>query len=166
MTGTRYHHGNLRSALLERAAMTVDERGVQALAEDGFERLRGEMERAVEAAGAAFRPRLHALAHAYIAFATCHPALLELMFAGKQREGADAVREAADRSFAVALSAIAEAQAGGELPPGDPGQVGFGAFAMLQGLATMAIGGMIDTAPVDEVVTCVVDQLLDGLTPR
>ncbi|HTN24907.1 MAG TPA: TetR/AcrR family transcriptional regulator [Solirubrobacteraceae bacterium] len=196
MTGPRYHHGNLRSALLQRAARTVDERGVQAislrelaretgvshaaprrhfpdrqalldaLAEEGFERLGGDLRRAIEAAGPAFRPRLHALAHAYIGFATSHPALLELMFAGKQREGADGVREAADRTFSVALAAIAEGQAGGELPPGDPGQVGFGAFAMLQGLATMAIGGMIDSAPVDEVVTCVVDQLLDGLTPR
>ena len=196
MTGPRYHHGNLRTALLERAGRTVDERGVQALslrelareagvshaaprrhfpdrqalldalAEDGFQRLHRDLERAVAGAGTAFGPRLHALAHAYIAFATHHPALLELMFAGKQRDGADAVREAADRTFSVALSAIAEGQASGELAPGDPGQVGFGAFAMLQGLATMAIGGMIDTAPVDEVVTCAVDQLLDGLTPR
>ena len=196
MTAPRYHHGNLRSALLEHAAQTVDERGVQALslrelareagvshaaprrhfpdrqalldalAEDGFERLRDDLERAVEGAGTAFGPRLHALAHAYVGFSTRHPALLELMFAGKQRAGADAVREAADRTFAIALSAIAEGQATGELPPGDPGQVGIGAFAMLQGLATMANGGMIDAAPVGEVVTCVVDQLLDGLTPR
>ncbi len=196
MTGPRYHHGNLRAALLQRAARTVDERGVQALslrelareagvshaaprrhfpdrqalldalAEDGFQRLGGELERAIEAAGAAFGPRLHALAQAYVGFATSHAALLELMYAGKQRDGADAVSEAADRTFAIALEAIAAGQATGELAPGDPGAVGIGAFATLQGLATMANGGMIDAAPVGEVVTCVVDQLLDGLTPR
>jgi hypothetical protein len=31
VTGQRYHHGNLRAALLERASRTVDERGAQAL---------------------------------------------------------------------------------------------------------------------------------------
>jgi AcrR family transcriptional regulator len=191
VTEQRYHHGNLRSALLERAAQTVDERGVQALslrelareagvshgaprrhfpdrqalldalAEDGFERLGGELARAVEGAGADFRARLHALAQAYIAFATRHPALLELMFAGKQREGADRVRETADRAFA-----IADAQASGELAAGDPGRVAIVAFATLQGLAAMANGGMIDGAPVDAVVTDAVEHLLDGICPR
>ncbi|MEA2244975.1 MAG: hypothetical protein QOD24_4531, partial [Solirubrobacteraceae bacterium] len=102
MTIQRYHHGNLRSALLERAARTVDERGAQALslrelarevgvshaaprrhfpdrqalldalAEDGFERLGDELHEAVERAGTAFDRRLHALAAAYITFATRH----------------------------------------------------------------------------------------------
>jgi AcrR family transcriptional regulator len=196
MTGQRYHHGNLRSALLEHAARTVDERGVQALslrelarevgvshgaprrhfpdrqalldalAEDGFERLGGELGRAVEAAGSGFRARLHALAQAYIAFAMRRPALLELMFAGKRREGADRVRETADRAFAVSLAAIADAQASGELAAGDPGRVGIVAFAMLQGLAAMAIGGLIEGLPVDAVVTDAVEQLLDGICPR
>ena len=196
MTGARYHHGNLRAALLERAARTVDAGGVQALslrelareagvshaaprrhfpdrqalldalAQDGFERLGGELTRAIEGAGPAFGPRLHALAQAYVGFATRHSALLELMYAGKERPGADAVRQAADLTFAIALGAIADAQAAGELPPGDPGRVGIGAFATLQGLATMANGGMIDAAPVGEVVTDVVDQLLAGLRPH
>jgi AcrR family transcriptional regulator len=196
MAAPPYHHGNLRSALLQRAARTVDERGVQALslrelareagvshaaprrhfpdrqalldalAEDGFERMGGELARAVGEAGAAFGPRLHALAQAYVGFATRHPALLELMYAGKARDGAGAVREAADRTFAIALEAIADGQAAGELPAGDPGRIGIGAFATLQGLATMANGGMIDAAPVGEVVTDVVDQLLAGLSPR
>jgi AcrR family transcriptional regulator len=139
---------------------------LDALAEDGFEHLRDELVRAVEGAGQAFGPRLHALAHAYVEFATRHPALLELMYAGKERDGADTVREAADRAFAVALAAIADGQAAGELPSGDPGRIGIGAFATLQGLATMANGHMIDAAPVGEVVTGVVDQLLAGLTPR
>ena len=113
-----------------------------------------------------FDARLHALSQAYIAFATRHAALLELMFAGKQREGADRVRETADRAFAIALAVVAEAQAAGELPAGDPGSVAIVAFATLQGLAAMANGGMIDDAPVDEVVTDAIDRLLDGLRPR
>lgn len=196
MTGQRYHHGNLRSALLEQAERTIDERGAQALslrelareigvshaaprrhfpdrqalldalAEDGFERLGDELARAVEGAGTAFDARVHALAQAYIAFATRHAALLELMFAGKRRAGADRVRETADRTFATSLAVIAEAQASGELAAGDPGRVAIVAFATLQGLATMANGGMIESAPVDAVVSDAIDQLLDGLRPR
>src|SRR5258708_6555694 len=126
MTERPYHHGNLRTALLAQAERTVRERGVQALslrelagevgvshaaprrhfpdrqalldalAEDGFERLGDELREAVERAGTAFDRRLHALAAAYITFATRHAALLELMFAGKQRADADRVRETAD----------------------------------------------------------------------
>jgi AcrR family transcriptional regulator len=191
-----YHHGSLRSALIEQAQRTVDERGVQAvslrelarevgvshaaprrhfadrqalldaLAEDGFERLGDALGDAVEDAGPSFDARLHALSRAYIGFATGHPALLELMFAGKQRAGADGVREMADRAFATALEVIAEAQATGDLRAGDPGRVAIVAFATLQGLATMANGGMIDGAPVGAVVTDAIDQLLDGLRPR
>jgi len=191
-----YHHGNLRAALLEQAVRTVDERGVQALSlrglardvgvshaaprrhfpdrqalldaigEDGFERLGTALGQAVDRAGTAFGARLHALARAYVAFSTDHPALVEVMFAGKQRAGADRVREASDRAFAIPLTVIAQAQAHGELPPGDPGRVAIVAFATLQGLAAMANGGMIDEAPVQEVVTDAIDQLLDGLRPR
>ena len=196
MSSRPYHHGNLRAALLEQAERTVADGGAQALslrelardigvshaaprrhfpdrqalldalAEEGFDRLGDELERAVAAAGPSFGPRLHALSQAYIAFAIRHAALLELMFAGKERAGADRVREAADRVFATALAVFAEAQAAGELPVGDPGRVAIVAFAALQGLAAMANGGMIDSAPVDEVVTDAVDQLLDGLRPR
>jgi AcrR family transcriptional regulator len=191
-----YHHGNLRSALLEQAARTVDARGVQALslrelarevgvshaaprrhfpdrqalldaiAEDGFERLGAALAQAVEQAGEKFDARLHALAQSYIAFATAHPALLELMFASKQRDGADRVRETADRAFAVALEAIGAAQAAGELPAGDPDRVAIVALAILQGLALMSSGTMIADTPVGDVVADAIDQLLDGLRPR
>jgi len=191
-----YHHGNLRSALLEQAERIVGERGAQALslrelareigvshaaprrhfpdrqalldalAEDGFERLGDELRRAVQDAGSSFDARLQALSQAYIAFATRHPALLELMFAGKQRAGADRVRETADRTFATSLEVIAEAQVAGELPAGDPGRIAIVAFALVQGLAAMANGGMIEGQPIAAVVTDAIDQLLDGLRPR
>lgn len=191
-----YHHGNLRSALVDAARRTIDERGadalslrelaravgvshgaprrhfpdrqalLDALAQDGFERLGDALRRAVDEAGPAFGPRLHGLAQAFIGFAVRHPALLELMFAGKHRDGADDVRAAADRALAVAFAVIAEAQAAGELGPGDPARVAVVAFASLQGLAAMADGATIEGAPVDEVVRDAVDQLLDGLRPR
>ncbi|MFZ0088758.1 MAG: TetR/AcrR family transcriptional regulator [Solirubrobacteraceae bacterium] len=116
MTGRPYHHGNLRAALLDQAARTVRERGVDAvslrelarevgvshgaprrhfpdrqalldaLAESGFVRLGGELQAAADGAGDAFDARLRATAAAHIRFATHDPALLDLMFAAKHRE--------------------------------------------------------------------------------
>jgi|GEM_PF-6333597 len=50
---------------------------LDALAQNGFERLGGELRHAVQAAGTPFDARLHAMSQAYIAFATRHAALLE-----------------------------------------------------------------------------------------
>src|SRR4051794_36164318 len=161
-----YHHGNLRSTLLACAERTLAERGagelslrklareagvshaaprrhfaskgalLDALALDGYERLGRELRAAADGAGDGFAGRLGALALAYVRFATGHAALLELMFAGKHRPGADgeALRAAADRTFAVPLAVIADGQAAGEIVPGDPQEVAVAVFAMLQGL--------------------------------
>ncbi|MEA2220054.1 MAG: hypothetical protein QOJ35_2680 [Solirubrobacteraceae bacterium] len=196
MTARAYHHGNLRSALLERAARTVRERGVQALslrelardvgvshgaprrhfpdrgallealAVAGFERLAQELEAAVGDAAAGIEARLQALAHAYVDFATRDAALLELMFAAKHRDGAEGVRAAADRALAISLRIIAAAQDGGELVAGDAERIAQVAFAMLHGLATMANGEMLGNDDLDAIVTDAVARLLDGLRPR
>jgi AcrR family transcriptional regulator len=191
-----YHHGNLRSVLLAQAERTLNERGVgelslrelareagvshaaprrhfpdkqallDALAEDGFARLRDQTEAAIDAAGKPFKKRLTAFARTYVGFATQHAALLELMFAGKQRTGADRLREASEATFAIPLGLIAEGQEKGEVAPGDTEQVAMVAFATLQGLASLVNGGLIDSASLDEVVPEAVDRLLSGLRPR
>src|SRR3712207_4998939 len=103
----RYHHGNLRTALLERAERTLRERGerglslrelarevgvshaaprrhfpdkqalVDALAEDGFERLGRTLAAAIDGAGTSFESRLAAMTRAYVSFASRHGELLE-----------------------------------------------------------------------------------------
>ena len=191
-----YHHGNLRSALLERAERTVRERGVQALslrelareagvshgaprrhfpdrdalldalAASGFERLARELEQAVAGAGLGAEGRLHALAQAYVGFATRDAALLELMFATKHREGAEDVLAEADRSLAIALAVVASAQLAGELVAGDAVQITQYVFATVHGLATMANGGMLGEDDVEAVVTDTVERLMAGLRPR
>src|SRR5882724_8394312 len=118
-----YHHGNLRTALLAAAEVTVRERGVQelslrelarevgvshgaprrhfpdrqalldALAEAGFGRLGAELRSAADGAGEEFEARLQAIAVAYVRFATRDAALLELMFAGKTREESGALHD-------------------------------------------------------------------------
>lgn len=191
-----YHHGNLRAALLARAVEVVDERGaadlslrelardvgvshaaprrhfadrqalLDALAVEGFERLGEDLRAAVARAGAAFDARLEGLARAYLAFATHHAALLELMFATKRRHETDELHEAATRSLVTLLDVIGEAQASGELAPGDSERVAVPIFATLQGLTAMANGGMLDAAQLDDAMTVAIGQLLDGLRPR
>ncbi len=189
-----YHHGNLRPALLDAAERALARGGelslrelareigvshaaprrhfagkqalLDALAEDGFERLGREMAAASERAGAGFREQLKALARAYVRFATEHAALLELMYAGKHRPGADRLREAADRAFAGPLELIAGARAAGEIVAADPFRAGLVTWAAFHGLAAMANGGLLGDAPLDALVDDAVDHLLDGLAPR
>jgi AcrR family transcriptional regulator len=190
-----YHHGNLREALLERAVVVIDERGAQdlslrelardvgvshaaprrhfadrqalldALAVEGFDRLGADLRAAVERAGPAFAARLEALAHAYVAFATDHAALLELMFATKRRHETAGLQEAANRPLRTLLDVIADGQAAGEIVGGDPERVAVPIFASLQGLTAMVNGGMLDAAHLDEAVTLAIEQLLHGLRP-
>lgn len=196
MAERAYHHGNLRSALLDRAERTVRERGVDALslrelardvgvshgaprrhfpdrgalldavAENGFERLARELDAAVAGCGSGAAARLQALAQAYVAFAMRDAALLELMFTTKHRDGAEGVRAAADRSLAIALDVVVAAQEAGELVAGDAQQITQFVFATLHGLATMANGGMLGEDDVQAVVTDAVERLMSGLRPR
>ena len=193
-TARPYHHGNLRPELLAAAERALAggrelslrelarEIGVShaaprrhfsdkqalldALALDGFERLGREMAASLEDAGPAFADRLGALARTYVRFATEHGALLDLMYAGKHRPGAEPVREAADRAFAGPLALVAEGQAAGEVIAGDCEQLGLVAWSAFHGLASMANGGLLGDQPVEPLVDEAVARLLEGLRPR
>ena len=193
----RYHHGNLRSELLDAAERTLASSGagelslrelarevgvshaaprrhfrdkqalLDALAQRGFERLGRSLDKAMVSAGDGFAARLAAFARAYVRFATANGALLELMFAGKHRAGAsESLKTAASDAFARPLALVAEAQAAGEVVPGDPERVATVLFAALQGLVSMANSGLVDSASIDDVVADAVDGLMSGLRPR
>jgi AcrR family transcriptional regulator len=192
-----YHHGNLRAALLERAEETLRTGGagrlslrelardigvshaaprrhfpdkqalLDALAEDGFERLGRELREAMDAAGEQCEPRLLAFGRAYVTFATRHSALLELMFAGKHREGAaPGLRDAADRAFEAPRVLLAEGQAAGDVVAGDPDELTVATWATVQGLATLFAGGMLPEEELDATVAAAVERLVLGLRPR
>jgi AcrR family transcriptional regulator len=196
-TARPYHHGNLREALLDRAEDTLRERGAQelslrelarevgvshaaprrhfadkqalldALAEEGFDRLGNELRAAMDGAGGDFESRLDAFARAYVQFATRDAALLELMFAGKgSPDAAESLRTAADRAFEAPLALIAEGQASGMVVPGDTEHVARTAWASLHGLAAMVNAGLLDPAELDDVVPAAVDRMVHGLRPR
>jgi len=109
----RYHHGDLRAALLTRAEETLKEKGpaalslrelardlgvshaapsrhfkdkqalLDALALAGFDRLVATLAASGKAADESFADRLGKLARAYVGFATANPELLDLMYSVK-----------------------------------------------------------------------------------
>ncbi|MFZ0042646.1 MAG: TetR/AcrR family transcriptional regulator [Solirubrobacteraceae bacterium] len=187
-----YHHGNLREALLRQAELTLRERGVQALslrelardvgvshgaprrhfpdrqalldalAQDGFERLGSELRVAVEGAGEGFRARLQAAGAAYVRFAVRDAALLELMFAGKHGPQSEQYSAAADQAFSVLLALIAQGQVEGALEAGDPERVGLVLFASIQGIAALITSQMIAAEQLDGLLSDSIELFLRG----
>ena len=190
-----YHHGNLRTALLEAAERGLRERGadqlslrdmareigvshaaprrhfpdrqalLDALAEAGFARLDAELRTALAAADDSFPARLRAVATAYTRFATENAALLELMYTCKHGPGAQRIIEAADAPFQLMLDVIVDGQSQGALEPGDPGQIGIVLFATLQGIATITNGDIIEPELLDGITDTAIDQFLRGARP-
>ncbi|MEU6486565.1 TetR/AcrR family transcriptional regulator [Streptomyces sp. NPDC046887] len=195
MTDSPYHHGNLRTALLERAESVLAQYGadglslralardlgvshaaparhfrdrqalLDALAVSGFTRLNT----ALRGAGGTPGPpsaRLTALGRAYVEFAVTHPPLLALMFTAKHAEDSSAeLRELGHAGLEVAAGLIAEAQAAGTARPGDPVRLAQVAFSTLHGLATLSLGGLLDDTPLDEALDLALEVLLAGIAP-
>lgn len=137
----RYHHGDLRSALLERAETTVRIAGVDALslrelareigvshaaprrhfrdknalldalAVSGFARLDQTLRAAVAQPAPTFRDRLVLVAVSYVAFAADNAALLDLMFTGKHESYAS---EELRRSAARCFDSVNRLVRGGQ----------------------------------------------------
>jgi AcrR family transcriptional regulator len=187
-----YHHGNLRAALLAQAEQTLREHGLDglslrelarqigvshgaprrhfadrqalldALAESGFARLGAQLRAAAESAGEDYEARLRATSLAYVRFAISDAALLELMFAGKQREQTAALHQAAHRAFSVILELIEEGQAHAALEPGEPERIGLLLFATMQGIAALVTAGIVAPEEVDSLVADAIGRFLHG----
>lgn len=191
----RYHHGNLRTALLDAAEQRLREASpdqvtlrdlareigvshaaprrhfpnrqalLDALAEAGFARLDTALRGAVADPGADVAARLRAAMTAYVRFATENAALLELMYTSKHRPGAERIVEAASAPFTLMHGLVVEGQELGALPPGDPERTGLVLFATLQGIASMINGSLVRPELLDGLVETAVEQLLGGARP-
>ncbi|MEV5820090.1 TetR/AcrR family transcriptional regulator [Micromonospora haikouensis] len=187
-----YHHGNLRPTLLAAAERSLRQHGAEqlslrelaravgvshaaprrhfpdrqalldALAETGFARLHTQLRAALAAAGDDFGPRLHAMAAAYLRFATEDAALLELMFTSKHRPGADHLVAAAAAPVGLMHDLIVQGQAQGVLEAGDPQRVGIVLFATLQGIAMLVNGNLVAPELLDGIAQTAVDQFIRG----
>jgi AcrR family transcriptional regulator len=191
-----YHHGDLRTTLLESAEVMLRERGIgalslrelaraagvshnapsrhfkdkpaliDALALSGFDRLNEALERSA-AAYPGVRAGLMALATTYVGFAVDNPALLELMFAAKYNpEGSEQLKASVARLAAAILAPIADGQRAGTVIAGDPERIGLVVAAALHGIASYVANGALSPEATIVTLDDVVDHLLGGLSPR
>ena len=191
-----YHHGNLRTALLDAAERGLREHGadqlslrdlareigvshaaprrhfpdrqalLDALAVSGFARMDAALRAALAGAGEDFPARVRATMTAYTRFATENAALLELMYSSKHRPGAERIVEAAEAPFRLMHDLILQGQARGALEQGDPERIGIVLFATLQGIATIINGNIVKPELLDGLVETAVEQFLRGARPR
>ncbi|MEU6014488.1 TetR/AcrR family transcriptional regulator [Streptomyces sp. NPDC047515] len=196
MQTRRYHHGDLRAALLVRAEQTLREKGVaalslrelardlgvshaapsrhfkdkqallDALALDGFARLRETLVASQVSVGESFAERLGALAHAYVDFATGGAELLDVMYSVKHGPAASEELIAAGRQVGeLALELIAEGQRRGEVRDGPAERISQPLFTTLHGFADLAVSSMLPLGVVEEGLDDVIAYMLRGCAP-
>ena len=167
----RYHHGDLPRALLHEAVRTIQRQGVEgltlrsvaqalgvsrtamyrhfvdksallaAVAREGFRTLRLEL----LAARAQLREDPAAMGVAYVRFATTNPSYYRVMFGGLvERCAKDAELEAeASGAFEVLVEALVAQQQAGRLRQDEPRQLARFIWAILHGIARLAIDGQL-----------------------
>ncbi|MBM7831769.1 AcrR family transcriptional regulator [Agromyces cerinus] len=194
MTERGYHHGNLRQALLERAWATIDSDGLDALSlrrlardvgvshgasarhfadrtalldaisVEGFARMNDALTAAV-ASETQFAGQLRAAGLAYIGFAVEHPAILDLMYKAKHHPDASPELVRLSRaSMAVVIEFVGEAQARGEVRPGDVERQSLVVFAAVHGVASLATDDLLDGVPWRDAAEATIDAVLSSLT--
>jgi AcrR family transcriptional regulator len=115
-----------------------------AVAAEGFERLTALMEKTLSA-GRSPLERLELCGCGYVDFALRWPnhllVMFELPIACRQR----AQKELAigNNAFAILLNCVTAAQQNGDLPAGDPLPLAWTAWAMVHGIAKLAISGSL-----------------------
>jgi AcrR family transcriptional regulator len=182
MTSSRpYHHGNLRRAVLDQAAIVVRDRGaaelslrelaatigvthaaprryfagrqelLDAVAVEGFVRLGARLREGVEASPDGHE-QIRAIARVYLDFMTSEANLAELMFAHKHGAGSEAVGQSAEAAFASILQVFHHCETEGLLQGRNPERVALVFLATLQGLAGLVNCGVIPIGRLGELI--------------
>lgn len=179
----RYHHGDLRSALIDAGAQVLAERGLEgfslrecarragvspaapahhfgdarglltAIAARGFTEFGAALEAAQE--GLTTRSiRLRAQGRAYVRFARANPAFFDLMWRSALLNQADPdLRRAADTAFATLAAAVPDSGQGKQNPNA------VAAWALVHGYARLMLDGPLADAP-----EAFLDQVLERLS--
>ncbi len=165
MSNSTYHHGDLKNSLIAAAREQIEKDGatslnlralartlgvthpavyrhfadkealLEAVAEQGFEKLAAQLAAAVAEEYEDAEPRLHALATTYVDFALAHPELLHVMFAlipYDARVRNDSLYAATKKAYAVLLDSVTDM-------PGEERTNGAIVWATMHGLAQLAI---------------------------
>ncbi|NNF56993.1 MAG: TetR/AcrR family transcriptional regulator [Rhodothermaceae bacterium] len=171
---TAYHHGALKSALLNEAATLIRAQGTEAVtmrelatrlgvsrtaayrhfenkeallvavAAEGFERLAMALHAAGE--GQTGRDRVEAMGQAYVRFALANPAHYRLMYGREalRRREIPALQAAADQAYDELVALIEAEQHSGLLRAGDARQLVYVAWALVHGLALLLVDGQME----------------------
>lgn len=171
--GDRYHHGDLRRALVDEALVLLAESGdggfslrelarrvgvtanasyrhfankdalMQALASEGFRRL-STAQRDAETQ-AEDDEKLLAGGRSYIRFAHANPALFRLMFSViPSHRRDDELRDASRAAFETLREAIARGWPGGTPDPARVTRAALRAWALVHGLSQLLLDGQLD----------------------
>ena len=170
-----YHHGDLGRALVAAAAEIITAEGVDALtlrevgrrvgvsrtalyrhfdskaallariAQEGFRRLRLDLEAAQGAAGGSGVEPLVAMAEAYVRFGAEHPSPYQVMFGPTFMDTEPHPDLAGEGlgAFGVLVGAIVEGQAAGRFVAGDPVPLARTVWALVHGLVTLGSAGKL-----------------------
>jgi AcrR family transcriptional regulator len=169
----RYHHGDLRRALVEEALRTIQADGVRgltlrgvgqtlgvsrtalyrhftdkaallaAVAQEGFRSFRLQLLQAWEQGGGG-QEGFEAMGVAYVRFAVSNPSHYRVMFGGFVVGSADAeLVKEASGAFLVLVDAIRSLQAHGLMRADDPLQLARYIWALVHGIATLVIDGQV-----------------------
>lgn len=181
--GGKYHHGDLRRALLDAGLELIKEHGpsgitlreaarragvthaapyrhftdkealLAALAEEGFNRLRADIEEAI--VGTHGLGRTEAIGVAYVRFARKNPQQFRVMFGSEigDKRKYPSLAQADQSVFDLVAEAIRGGQETGEIPPGNPARMGLVSWSMLHGVASLVVDGQMERAGVrDEAI--------------
>ena len=169
----RYHHGDLRRALLQAAVRTIGSHGVDALTlrgvgstlgvsrtalyrhfrdkaallaavgAEGFRTLRAELSGSWERGGRGLRG-FQAMGVAYVQFAVAHPSHYRVMFGADIFGGEYSdLAQEGAGAFHVLVEAIVELQGQQLARRDDPGQMAMFVWATTHGVAMLAIDGRL-----------------------
>jgi AcrR family transcriptional regulator len=186
-----YHHGNLRTVLLEHAEKTLRTEGIDALslrelaraagvshgaprrhfadrqalidalAERGYERLGAELRAALAGSPPSVDARVAALARAYAAFVTGSGELLALMFAGKHADPDGSIRRASEAAIQPWADVFRETGRS-EGIVGDVQLLGMAVFSAVHGLAVLVNAGVAPVETLDRAVEDMTGRILRG----
>jgi AcrR family transcriptional regulator len=188
-----YHHGDLRRALLQEAVRVIQEQGVDvltvrsvgerlgvsrtalyrhfadksallaAVAREGFRTLRLEL---LAAWGDGGWPQFEAMGLAYVRFAVANPSHYRVMFGGLVKGHTDpGLEQEAAGAFQALVDAIAALQRSAELRNDDPLQLAQFIWALVHGIAMLAIDGQLEHqgATVESVARLALERLRTGV---
>lgn len=193
MSERPFHHGNLRTVLLDEAEKALKSRGVEelslrqlardagvshgaprshfidrkalldALAERGFLALATAMRTAAEGE-TSYADSLRASARAYLTFAVGNAALVELMFAAKMDRPPEELLAAAEAFFVTVSDIITSGIAAGVFPAAEAERRTLLVSTTMQGISTFVAAGRAAPQQGDQLIEDMIAMFLgDGL---